>query len=141
MPMRFVPLHYDNFEGTAVSISKDEGQTWSPLNVVFGPGRHHATLIRLPNDDLVLTVIRRLDMHSGDLDSYRRGCDAVVSRDHGETWDVDRMYILDDFAGIGTEKWYTVACGHQFSISLDDGSVLTAYGNYRNAGALIHWRP
>ena len=141
MAMRYVPLHYDNFEGTAVSISKDEGKTWSPLNVVFGPGRHHATLVRLPNDDLVLTVVRRLDMHSGRLDSYRRGCDAVVSHDNGETWDAERMYILDDFAAIGTDKWYTVTCGHQFSISCGDGSVLTTYGNYRNAGALIHWTP
>ena len=141
MAMRYVPLHYDNFEGTAVSISKDEGNTWSPLKTVFGPGRHHATLVRLPNNDLVLTAIRRLDMHSGQLDSYRRGCDAVISHDNGQTWDVEHMYILDDFAAIGTDNWYTVVCGHQFSVSLGDGSILTAYGNYRNAGALVHWSP
>ena len=73
--------------------------------------------------------------------SYRRGCDAVVSHDNGVTWDVDHMFILDDFAAIGADRWYEVACGHLFSISLGDGSVLTTYGNYRNAGALISWEP
>ena len=141
MPARYIPLHYDNFEGTAVSISTDEGASWSPMDYVFGPGRHHATLLRLPNDDLVLTVIRRLDFGAGDLATYQRGCDAVVSHDHGVTWDLEHRYVVDDFAALGTERWFEVACGHQFSVSVGDGSVLTAYGNYRNAGALIRWRP
>ena len=141
MPARYIPLHYDNFEGTAVSISKDEGASWTPLDFVFGPGRHHATLLRLPNDDLVLTVIRRLDFGAGDLATHRRGCDAVVSHDHGVTWDLEHRYVVDDFAATGEERWYEVACGHQFSVSVGDGSILTTYGNYRNAGALIRWRP
>ena len=141
MPARYIPLHYDNFEGTAVSISTDEGATWTPMDYVFGPGRHHVTLLRLPNDDLVLTVIRRIDFGAGDLATYRRGCDAVVSHDHGATWDLEHRYVVDDFAALGTERWFEVACGHQFSVSVGDGSVLTAYGNYRNAGALIRWRP
>ena len=141
MPARYLPLHYDNFEGTAVSISRDEGASWTPLDFVFGPGRHHATLLRMPDDDLVLTVIRRLDFGGGDLATYRRGCDAVVSRDHGVTWDVEHRYVVDDFAAIGAERWFEATCGHQCSVSVGDGSILTAYGNYRNAGALIHWRP
>ena len=141
MPVRFLPLRYDNFEGTAVSISKDNGESWSPLKQVFGPGRHHANLIRLPNDDLAMTVIRRMDFREDRLASYRRGCDALISHDNGETWDVNRMYILDEFSAIGYGVWYKAACGHLFSISLDDGSILTTYGNYRNGGALIHWKP
>ncbi len=141
LPPKFIPLHYDNFMGTAVSVSKDEGKTWSKLNFVFGPGRMHATLVRLPNGDLVMTVICRLDLKDGQMASYRRGCDAVISRDNGLTWDVDRMYILDDFASISQPRWYYVRNGHQFSIGLGDGSILTAYGNYQNAGALIHWKP
>ena len=148
MPPKFIPLHYDNFEGTAVSISKDDGSTWSPLNHIFGPGRHHATLVRMPNDDLLLTVVRRLHFEDGELASYRRGCDAVISRNNGLTWDVEHAFILDDFSAIGRDAagttapgWYKAACGHQFSISLGDGSVLTTYGNYRNAGALILWSP
>ena len=138
---RFFPLKYDNMMGTAVSISKDNGETWSELNFVFGPGRMHPTLLRLPNGDLVMTVIRRLDLENGQMASYRRGCDAVVSRDNGLTWDLNRMYILDDFASLSEPRWYYVRNGHQFSIGLGDGSILTTYGNYQNAGALIHWKP
>ena len=148
IPAKFLPLGNDNFSGTAVSISKDNGQTWSPLQFVLDLGRHHATLVRLPNDDLVMTFVRRLDMKDDKLASYRRGCDAVISHDHGLTWDVDHTYVLDEFSATGTLNdartsglWFRTACGHQFSIALDDGFVLTTYGNYRNAGALILWKP
>ncbi len=142
MPIRFLPIHYDNFEGTAVSISADEGKTWSPLQTVFGPGRMHVNLNRLPNDDLVMTVVRRLHLKEGRMASYRRGCDAVVSHDNGRTWDVDHMYVLDEFNALGSvERWYGVACGHLFSVALEDGHMLTTYGNYKNAGALILWKP
>ena len=151
MPARFMPLRHDNFEGVAVSISKDDGETWSPLKVVLDLGRHHMNLMRLPNDDLVMAVIRRLDFSNDRLASYRRGCDAVVSHDNGLTWDVEHMYVLDEFSAICTPrelpthwkgyKWFSTICGHLGSVALDDGSVLTIYGNYRNAGALIRWRP
>ena len=141
--MRFAPLRHDNFSGTAVSVSSDEGKTWSPLNRVFAAGRMHANLIRLSNDTLVMTVIRRLDLgEDGRLASYRRGCDAVVSHDNGQTWRTDRMYVLDEFSAMGTaEQWYKCRCGHLYSIALEDGSILTTYGNYNNGGAVILWRP
>ena len=143
-PVRFWPLHSDTFEGTAVSISKDEGKSWSPLHFVFGPGRHHANLLRLANGNLVMTVIRRLDLNNDKLQSYRRGCDAVISHDNGQTWEVDRMYILDEFSAIGTDvdhrhKWRRTLCGHVFSIALDDGRILTTYGNYNHVSTLILW--
>ena len=143
MPVRFAPLRYDNFEGTAVSISSDEGKTWSGLQPVFGPGRMHANMIRLPNDDLVMTVIRRLHLTpEGRMVSYRRGCDAVVSHDNGRTWDVDHMFILDEFSASGSAQiWYQCVCGHLYSLALEDGSVLTTFGNYHHAGALVLWNP
>ena len=79
---------------------------------------------------------------AGRLASYRRGCDAVISHDNGRSWDVDHMYVLDEFNALGdVERWYGVACGHLFTIVLDDGSILTTYGNYKNAGGLILWQP
>lgn len=143
MPIRFVPIRYDNFEGIAVSVSTDEGETWSPLRQVFGPGRMHANLVRLPNDDLVMTVVRRLHLQEdGRLASYRRGCDAVVSRDNGRSWDTDHVYVLDEFNALGSaEHWFSVACGHLSSVALDDGSILTTYGNYKHGGALVCWQP
>ena len=152
MAARFIHTHYDSFMGTGVSVSKDEGKTWSPVEHVFEAGRHHADLLLLPNDDLLMVVVRRLDIRGGELASYRLGCDAVVSRDNGLTWDVDRMYIVDDWPHIHhpdlgavtwetADVWYGCANGHQTSVSLGDGSVMTAYGHYAYGGALIRWWP
>lgn len=72
------PQCHDNLMGTAVSVSKDDGKTWSPIQKIFEAGRMHANLLRLPNGDLVMTVIKREDIRGGNLASYRRGCEAVV---------------------------------------------------------------
>ena len=143
VPLEFAthPHIQDSLEGTAVSISRDDGDTWSPLQIVFEGGRHHATLLRMPNDDLVMTVIRRVDFRDGRLAGYRRGCDAVISRDHGATWDVEHLYVLDDFPYCEGERWITAVCGHQYSALLPDGFILTGYGNYLTGGVLIRWRP
>jgi hypothetical protein len=89
----------------------------------------------------VMTVIRRIDIREGKFAGYRRGCDAVVSRDNGLTWDVDRMYILDDFAYLQDKNWKYGRCGHLCSILLDDGFILTGYGNYNTGAVLIRWQP
>ena len=101
----------------------------------------HTHLISMPNGDLVMTYIVRQDMENGQLASYRRGCEAVISHDHGLTWDLVHRYFLDDFEfGDGTP--YALACGHLFSTLLDDGSILTTYGKYSaKAAALIRWKP
>ena len=44
---------------------KDNGQTWSPMNILFDAGRHHANLQLLPNSDLLMTMIVRDDIRSG----------------------------------------------------------------------------
>jgi len=135
------PHYEDSIEGTAVSISKDNGETWSPMQIVFETGRHHPALNRMPNGDLVMTVIRRVDFHDKRLTSYRRGCDAVISHDHGVTWDVEHMVELDDFAFCAGEHWISTPCGHLDSAVLSDGSILTGYGNYLAGGVLVRWKP
>ena len=152
MPARFLHTQYDSFMGTGASVSRDEGATWTPIQHVFEAGRHHANLLRRPNGDLVMVVVRRLDIREGRLASYRLGCDAVVSHDHGLTWNTDEMYILDDWPhihhpDIGAvtwetgDFWYGCANGHQCSVTLGDDSILTSYGHYTYGGALIKWRP
>ncbi len=143
VPLQFHdhPNFEDGLEGTAVSISRDDGVTWSPYQMVFDGGRHHATLMCMPNGDLVMVVIRRVDFRDGKLVSYRRGCDAVVSHDHGETWDVEHMIVLDDFLFCDDERWVRGVCGHLSSTLLPDGSILTGYGNNLTGGALIRWKP
>ena len=135
------PHFEDGLEGTVVSISKDEGNTWSPLQVISEGGQLHPTLLRMPNDDLVLTMARRVDFRNGELVSCRRGCDAVVSCDHGETWDIEHMVVLDDFLYLDGEHWFHGQCGHATSTLLPDGSILTGYSNVFTGGVLIRWRP
>jgi hypothetical protein len=143
MHPRFMSDGIDNLEGTGVSLSKDDGATWSPVKVLYEAGRMHAHLLLPPNGDLVMTLIVRLDMgEDGLLASYRRGCEAIVSHDNGLTWDLGRKYVLDEFSSPGfLGKWSFGPCGHLCSALLDDGALLTCYTNYREkAACLIRWR-
>jgi hypothetical protein len=88
-----------------------------------------------------MTLIVRDDVQGGKLASYRRGCDALISHDHGLTWNLDRRIVLDEFEFFDGVKWYNGETGHHASTVLDDGSILTAYGKYITKGVnLIRWR-
>jgi hypothetical protein len=150
MPPQLLPTDCDNVEGTGVSISTDNGATWSAVNVLYEAGRHHASLQRLPNGDLVMTLIRRVDISAGasEPDSYMRGLDALVSHDNGLTWNLDRQITLDEFDYYDPSRWPApygwcwAACGHLGSTVLADGSMLAAYGNDKDGVAkLIKWDP
>ena len=143
MPPRYLANDSDHYEGTGVSVSKDEGRTWSPIEVLFEAGRMHAHLLRQANGDLVMTLIVRVDVRDGTLASYRRGCEAIVSQDNGLTWDLDRKYILDDWTVVNPNEnvWEIGSCGHVYSALLDDNSILTAFNNYVTKGiSLVRWR-
>ena len=81
------------------------------------------------------------DLNEEKLASYRQGCDALISHDNGKTWNTDRMYTLDSWPYYNPERWFESVCGHLFSVSLGDGSVLTCYGHYPGGGVAIKWRP
>jgi hypothetical protein len=141
MPPRFFKYNNDNLEGIGISVSKDDGKTWSPVQVLYESGRMHAHLLRMPNGTLVLTYVIRQDIEGGKLVSYRRGCGAVVSRDNGQSWDLARGYVLDEFE-FADGKLNTTTCGHLFSTTLNDHSILTTYSNYlAKCAVLIRWRP
>lgn len=138
----------DGLEGTGVSISKDDGKTWSPVKdkVLFAAGRMHANLLKMPNDDLIMTMIVRNDIKNGapygELASRYRGCDALISHDNGLTWNLDKKYTIDEFAYYDPQQWFEGQCGHLYSILLDDGYILTVYGNQQaKAAVLIRWKP
>lgn len=141
MPYRFVNLHNDNMEGIAVSISKDNGASWSALHGLYKGGRMHPNLQLLSNGHLVMTYIVRQDYEGVERVSYRRGCEALISRDHGQTWDMAGKYILDEFEySDGTPL--ATACGHLSSTVLKDGRILTTYGNYlAKAAVVVRWKP
>jgi hypothetical protein len=142
-PKYFDAPHDDSLEGTAISISRDDGKTWSEMQLLFDAGRHHANLQRLPNGDLVCTLVVRDDIQDGKLASHRRGCDALVSKDHGKTWNLDRRFELDRFDFLRADGyWVDGQCGHIGSVVLADGHIISAYGHYRlGAAVLIKWKP
>jgi len=134
--------HNDNLCGTAISISKDDGRTWSPLNILFTAGRHHAQLHRLSDGMLVCVMIVRNDWRDGRLAGHLGGCDALVSYDHGVSWNLDQRITLDEFEYYNPDTPVSGRSGHIGSAVLDDGSILTAYGNYpRAAAVLVKWKP
>jgi len=132
----------DSLEGLAISISRDDGRTWSAMNELFEAGRHHPHLMTLPNGDILMTYIVRDDVRNGRLASYHRGCEALLSHDNGITWDTRQRYVLDEFAFFDGKKWCNGETGHLYSTRLADGRILTIYGNYLSKGAcLIRWKP
>lgn len=130
----------DSLSGTCVTISKDNGKTWSPVNILFEAGRHHAHLLMMPNGDIVMTMTVRADWRNGGLASYRRGCDALISKDNGLTWNLDKRIILDEYEFYDGKKWFNGECGHLYSVLLDDGRIITVHANYLTKGmSLIRW--
>jgi hypothetical protein len=147
MPPRFIPTGGDYLEGTGVSISKDNGANWTPVkdNILFEAGRHHASLHRLANGELVMTLACRDDIRTPGatgLDSNMRGADALISDDNGLTWNLDRRITLDAFEYLNPSMWYEGSVGPLGSTVLSDGKMLTAYGRYTGGPMmLIKWDP
>ncbi len=71
------------------------------------------------------------------------GCDALISHDHGRTWGLDRRYEHDRFDFRREDGyWVDGQCGHIAAVALEDGSILSDYGQYRLVAAvLIRWKP
>jgi hypothetical protein len=159
-PPRFAGSPLDHYNGLAVSISKDNGATWSELNVLYDFGRHHPSMVLMPNNDIVMTYVVRLgyDRTSDGFPQY--GIEAVVSRDNGQTWDLSHRYVLDKWTGNrkganecapGPQEWWASSQATS-TLLLPDATLLTAFGTgYRsqlvgNVSSprdigLIQWRP
>ena len=138
IPPEYRHTDFDQYEGLGVSISRDNGYTWSKVKQLFDWGRHHASTVLMPNGDIVVTYVVRMGYPDTD-DGYPQfGVEAVVSRDNGETWDMDDRYVLASWVGnqktasspaekIKSGGWQ--AGPHTTSsILLPSGSILTAYG-------------
>ncbi len=153
-----IPAHFkgetlDHFEGLAVSTSKDDGLTWSDLKPLFDWGRHHPCMVLMHNGDIVMTYVVRKG-YTENADGFARfGVEAIISRDNGQTWDLDHRYILHAWDGNrkGPEYWWASSQATS-SVLLPDDSILTAFGTgYRSQpgprgpvprdAGLVHWRP
>lgn len=125
----------DHHCGFGVSISKDNGQTWSEFtdNMIYGWGRHHSSMIVLPNGDIVMTYVVRVGYVDTPDGFPQFGIEAVVSHDNGKTWDLDHKYILALWKGKLSTKthrsWYTFPAPQgTCSVLLPDGTILTVFG-------------
>ena len=119
----------DHYEGLGTSISKDNGRTWSTLNMLYDHGRHHQSLVLMPNGDIVMTYVVRLGYVDSKDGFPQFGIEAVVSHDHGLTWDLDHKYILHAWVGAlkGPDRWWPSSQSTSSQL-LPDGSIITAFG-------------
>ena len=132
----------DHLCGMGISISEDDGLTWTPLteHVLFDGGRMHPHLLMMPNGDIVMTLIKRIELDQDGFAGYGRGCEALISRDNGLTWDKQHMFVLDETDDYDGANWWVTSCGHLCSTLLDSGHILTAFGSV-NGGKLVKWQP
>ncbi len=144
----------DHYNGLAVSISTDNGATWSALNRLYEWGRHHPSMVLLNDGTIVMTYVVRKGYTDTPEGYPRFGIEAVISRDDGRTWDLDHRYLLHTWTGKrqGPTSWWPSSQATS-SLLLPGGAILTAFGTgYRIDAAtenpprprdvgLIEWRP
>jgi len=73
--------------------SSDGGKTWTMPKVVAGNGRHHPSMVLLPDGRMVMSYVVRLGYPMED-GKFAYGIEAVISNDGGHTWDTDHRYML-----------------------------------------------
>jgi hypothetical protein len=130
----------DHYSGLAVSISKDDGKTWSDAAILYRWGRHHASMVVMENGDIVMShVIRKgLPIHPSGHDQY--GVGAIVSHDNGQTWELNRNYILSKWSAstIGKDAWQDSPQATS-TVLLKDGDLLTAFGIAHKDVGVVRW--
>ncbi len=134
----------DTFSGLGVSVSRDNGQTWSDLNYLYLFGRHMSSMVTLANGDIVLTYVAQ-EGYVNTVDGYKQfGIEAVVSHDNGLTWDLDHRYLLAVWKGNATRSsgtYWHYAPQRTATVLLPDGSLVTAFGTVSIWGVgLVRWR-
>jgi hypothetical protein len=140
----------DHYEGLGVSVSKDDGHTWSTVNKLYDYGRHHPSLLLMPNQDIVMTYVVRLGYVASKEGFPQFGVEAIVSHDHGRSWDLDHKTILHAWPGDrnGENSWWPSSQATSSKL-LPDGSIITAFGTGYRIGeeqgprdvGLVRWRP
>lgn len=141
LPERWQHETLDHYEGLGISISADDGHTWSNVRKLCDWGRHHPSLVLLPNGDIVMTYVVRKGYIKTPDGFPQFGIEAVVSRDHGESWDLDHRYLLYTWVGNrkgsdenlpGPQAWWASSQATS-TVLLPDGKLLTAFGTgYRS---------
>ena len=129
IPHQMKDKKLDHYEGLGISISRDNGRTWSTVNKLYDYGRHHQSLVLMPDGDIVMTYVVRLGYVDSKNGFRQFGVEAIVSHDHGHTWDLDHKYILHTWVGNrkGRKAWWPSSQATS-SCLLPDGSIITTFG-------------
>lgn len=120
----------DWYSGLAISISKDNGETWSELNRLYEFGRHHQSLVMMPNGDILMTYAVRQGYEDTPEGYGQFGIEAMISKDNGQTWDIDGRTILATWRGKilgGENAWWGLGQSTTTAL-LPDGSLITVFG-------------
>ena len=123
------PETMDHYEGLAVSISKDDGKTWSALNRLYAWGRHHPSMVVMPDGKIIMTYVVRMGYTTSGNEYPRFGIEAILSHDNGQSWDLDHKYILHYWNAnrVDENSWWASSQATS-TVLLPDGSLLTAFG-------------
>ncbi len=111
-----IPSPHDGWRAISTTWSSDNGETWAEPQAFFRFGRVHANITVVPDGRLIMTHAARI----GELDGrIYRGYEAVVSTDHGRTWDWLNRYIIYRSNDPSMHSPRTVV--------LNDGRLLTCF--------------
>lgn len=112
-----LPSYSDHWRRITTARSVDDGLTWTDHQVHFRYGKVHTELLTLPDGDILMTYAARM----GELDDHLyHGIEAVLSHDHGKTWDWANRFILF--------RWAMHQTTHSpASVQLADGRILTVF--------------
>jgi hypothetical protein len=141
-PQRFLGQVNDQYSGLATSVSIDNGQTWSELNHLYFWGRHHPHMIAMPGGEIVLTYVVRNGYVPDKNGLCRFGIEAVVSHDHGKSWDLDHKYILASNSSVMSGDRANWGSPQSTSnVLLPSGELLTVFGTgVRNVPSQTLWK-
>ena len=143
---------FDFYCGFGVHVSKDNGLTWSPINQLYMHGRFHASPVLMPNNDLVMTYVVRMGYDDTPEGLPQYGIEAVVSHNHGQTWNLAYRYVLDKWLGEWADRpgglVKLMAPNETYTVLLRDGSLITSFergvqeagAKYHRVLKLVHWR-
>ena len=117
----------DHYCGLGVSLSRDDGHTWTGMDLLYEYGHMHPSMVLMPDGAIVMTYVVRMgalkEAHRArDAAGYSQwGVEAIVSRDNGASWDLDHRYVLGRWSGASQAQSTS-------TVLLPDASLLTAFG-------------
>lgn len=148
MPHRFLKTRFDQYEGFGTSVSEDNGKTWSDVKTIFSWGRMHSSMVLMPDGQIVMTYVVRKGYPRTANGLSQFGIEAIVSRDHGQTWDLDHRCILARWTGtLPGPNAFQEGCQATSTVLLNNGFLLTSFGTGFRSGngrmrdvALVRWK-